>query len=120
MGLIGNVIILPCQFLENVHPVQPERRLLLALLTDAWNTLDRYTGMKGRRAQHLATEAWSWMEAGNVGTMPFDDTCEHLGINPDTFRKGVLKALEKKKDSVGVRRSAPRANIKVGSWRLRT
>ena len=103
-----NYIILPSQFLERAKVDRPEHRLLLALLTDAWNVLDMYSGLDSRRGNHLTAEVWEWMEAGDVGAFTFDQTCEHLGFNPETFRKGVIAALKERGVSTlqaGVRRT---------------
>ena len=112
-----NYIILPSQFLERAKVDRPEHRLLLALLTDAWNVLDKYTGMKGRRVNHLTAEVWEWIEAGDVGLFPFNYSCEHLGINPETFRKGVVVALKERGVSTlqtGMRRTdVHRTSMKV-------
>ena len=104
---VENDAVLPVQYLAGAKIRQPEHRLLLALLTDACNILYKSRVRDGRTMQHRAAETWMWIELGDVGHFPFDYTCEHLDLNPQSVRRAIRMGMERKIPATSVRRSEP-------------
>lgn len=77
---------------EKVRPLQPERRLMLAVLEDAIMCLQRYLHAKGGKEQKLHEDAVSWIfDESDNGVFCFENVCEVCGLDPDYLRMGLLK-----------------------------
>jgi hypothetical protein len=76
--------------------LEPEKRLLLAILEDAVNCFQDNVLAESSKARKLfdAAEEWLLIEGGDW-IFSFPNTCEHLGINPDYVRHGLLRWKEK-------------------------
>jgi hypothetical protein len=77
--------------------LEPEKRLLMAILEDAVNCFQDNVLAESSKAKKLFDEAEEWVlaESGD-GIFSFPIVCEHLGINPDYVRRGLLRWKEKK------------------------
>jgi hypothetical protein len=87
--------VLPSQFFERVQidaSLQPEKRLMLAVLEDAVGTFQKYVTASTRRGQRLFSEAEEWFEAER-GDWPFgfESICEALGLEPAYIRRGLSR-----------------------------
>jgi len=85
--------ILPSQFFDRVHvdaSLQPEKRLMLAVLEDGVGTFQKYAGAPGRRGRRLFAEAEEWF-ASDDSDWPFAfvSICQALGLEPRYVRKGL-------------------------------
>jgi hypothetical protein len=85
--------ILPSQFFDRVQidaSLQPEKRLMLAVLEDAVGTFQKYVTATGRRGQRLFSEAEEWF-ASEPGDWPFafETICQALGLEPAYIRGGL-------------------------------
>ena len=92
--------LLPAQYLENLRRktlLEPEKRLMLAVLEDAINCFQvNVTAQSGRRKK-LFNEAEDWiMEHDNDWIFSFVSVCELLQFNPEYVRRGLLRWKEKK------------------------
>src|SRR5581483_352348 len=79
--------ILPPQFFDHLRidaSLQPEKRLMLAVLEDAVGTFQKYTGAGNRRMRRLFLEAEEWF-ASNDTEWPFAfvNICHALGMDPE-------------------------------------
>ena len=76
--------------------LQPERRLLMALLEDCFLTLRgrRVPGLANRNQRAARYEALAWVERGDTGAFSLIDTCAHLGFSVRAVRKEARKAYE--------------------------
>ena len=77
--------------------LEPERRLMLAILEDAINCYQDNLLAQRSRARRLFTEAEEWiLEKGSDWIFSFKNICETLGFNPQYVRQGLLRWKEKK------------------------
>jgi hypothetical protein len=87
--------ILPSQFFDRVQidaSLQPEKRLMLAVLEDAVGTFQKHVTATGRRGQRLFSEAEDWF-ASEPGEWPFgfENVCQALGLEPSYIRSGLAR-----------------------------
>ena len=71
----------------------PERALLAALLFDGVQLYLQYVHATStaQKAKYREAETWITMHDSEY-VFSFDNCCEALGINPETFRIGLLSA----------------------------
>jgi hypothetical protein len=87
--------ILPSQFFDRVQidaSLQPEKRLMLAVLEDAVGTFQKFATAPGRRAHRLFAEAEEWFESDEK-TWPFSfmNVCQALDLEPLYVRSGLRR-----------------------------
>lgn len=71
----------------------PERALLAALLFDGVQLYLQYVHATSTNQKTKYREAATWIMAHDPEyVFSFDNCCEGLGINPETFRAGLLNA----------------------------
>src|SRR5499433_2152850 len=92
--------LLSAQYFGNLRRktlLEPEKRLVLAILEDAINCYqDNLLAKRGREGR-LFTEAEEWiLEKGSDWIFSFKNICETLGFNPEYVRQGLLQWKEKK------------------------
>lgn len=94
-SLLQPEAILPEQFMSTSHAaMQPERRLMLAVLQDAVMTLVRHSGDQHPRLRNRAREVERWLEPQDVpGPFSYENICAVLGIDPDAFRRALAGLL---------------------------
>src|SRR3954470_18864198 len=87
--------LLPAQYLEHYRRqshLEPETRLMLAVLEDAVACFQKYVVARDERGIELFREAENWVLQKDTGWLfSFDNTCEALGINPEYLRAGLLR-----------------------------
>jgi hypothetical protein len=85
--------------------LEPEKRLMLAILKDAIHCFqDNHSARHGKK-KRLFDNVQRWFFAASSGwVFDFDNICSVLGFNPDYFRKGLVRWMEKE---LSKRRSAP-------------
>ena len=87
--------ILPSQFFDRVQvdaSLQPEKRLMLAVLEDAVGTFQKCVTASTRRGQRLFSEAEDWFGAsGTEWPFDFENVCTALGLEPEFVRKGLWR-----------------------------
>jgi hypothetical protein len=94
--------VLPGQFFERLTidaSLQPEKRLMLAVLEDAVGTFQKHAGTPSRRGQKLFVEAEEWFDSDD-GDWPFAfvNVCQALGIEPGYLRVGLRRWQEHHRD----------------------
>lgn len=92
--------LLSAQYFDNLRGktlLEPEKRLMLALLEDAVQCFqDNILAQSGKK-KRLFEEAEEWiLEEGDDGIFSFDNICEVLDFNPQYIRQGLLRWKEKK------------------------
>ncbi|MBI2023479.1 hypothetical protein HYT01_02885 [Candidatus Giovannonibacteria bacterium] len=77
--------------------IEPERKLMLALLGDAFGVLERFCRSGGKKNKKLFAEELQWIkdETEEDYIYTFTNICETLGFAPSCVRKGILAFLEK-------------------------
>ena len=72
--------------------LDPEEKLMFAVLTDAIECFQKYHGASAHRARRLFTEAEAWISRRDY-TWPysFENICETLNIDPNYLRLGLTR-----------------------------
>jgi hypothetical protein len=81
------------QYLDRVvadPTIQPEKRLMLAVLESAVATYQRYALATSRRGRRLFAESDAWMTCADDGwVFSFENICNALRLDPDFLRGGL-------------------------------
>ena len=115
--LLEPELLLPQQFFGSAQNriLEGERRLMLAILEDAVSCFQKYAGTSTHRGERLFSdaEAWFFEETDTGWPFSFESICGILDINPEYFRRSLLKWKTKLLDQ------APEDRSKIGRVRLR-
>lgn len=71
-------------------PLQPAKRLMLAMLECAVHDFQTYAKVPTGRGKRLFMEVAAWFSSSAGGAFDFDGICEATGLDPDYIRKGLL------------------------------
>lgn len=86
---------LPSEFYGNrglSRQVDGEKRLMLAILKDAAECLEKYRRARNSSGRELYQNALEWVEDKNTEWLfAFDNICDLLGFDPDYLRESLLK-----------------------------
>lgn len=94
--------------------IEPEKRLMLAVLEDAIMSLQKYALGKSRREKLLFREAEEWiLESGSEWPFSFENICDALGLSPDYIRYGLARLRQ------GARAETPEAGYRKGRETMR-
>lgn len=117
--------LLPAQYLETFKrkaPLEPEKRLMLAVLEDAVACFQKYIFARDRRGKAMFREAEEWvMEEGSEWLFSFENICEVLGFNPQYVRGGLVRWKEAKlagRPQAKIYRLTPRRERKKGGLKI--
>lgn len=73
-------------------PLDPEQRLVLAILEDAVACFQKYVFFRSIREESLFLEAEHWLlEVNSSWVFSFENICEFLGFNPAYLRQGLQR-----------------------------
>lgn len=95
-SLIEPDVMLPAQLgaLGSIVAHQPERRLMLAVLEDAIQTVMRYAGDRRVRQQKLVREVDRWIDVRNEDDVfAFANVCAVLDLDANVMRKGIRRMM---------------------------
>lgn len=91
--------LLAAEYFENFRRktlLEPEKRLMLAVLEDAVNCFQDNVLIHSGRRKKLFEEAEEWiLEEGNDWVFSFENICEVFGFNSEYLRKGLLRWKER-------------------------
>jgi hypothetical protein len=91
--------LLSAQYFDNLRRkslLEPEKRLMLAILEDAVSHHQDNLLSQDKRGKRLFADAEDWIvEAGSDWIFSFENVCEALGFNPAYVRQGLLRWKEK-------------------------
>src|SRR5262245_55926768 len=74
--------------------LEPEERLMLAVLSDAVECYQKYRSATNRRGRMLFNEAEAWIRSRESSKLfSFEHICEVLNINPSYLRLGLMQWL---------------------------
>jgi hypothetical protein len=100
-SLFDQDTLLSTQYFGNLSKktlLEPERRLMLAILEDAIDCYQDNLLARRGRARRLFTEAEEWIfRKGSDWIFSFRNICGTLGFNPGYVRQGLLRWKEKEK-----------------------
>jgi hypothetical protein len=69
-----------------------EKRLMLAVLENATEDFQKYVLATDKRGKELFQDAEDWiLDSDNPSLFSFDNICEHLQLDPDYMRQGLLR-----------------------------
>jgi hypothetical protein len=85
----------------------PIRSLMSALLFDGVIACLNYAGVSGKSGRQKFREAFNWIATkGDDYIFSFDNVCQCLGLDPEAFRKGLMRACSlQRSDSKKARRT---------------
>ncbi len=113
--------LLPAQYLETFRKkghVEPEKRLMLAVLEDAIACFQKYLFVRDSRGRTLFREAEEWIvEEGSDWLFSFDNICEVLALDPQYVRQGLLRWKQKRmaeRPKAKIYRLTPRGEKRKG------
>lgn len=90
---------LPTQFYGNKglsRQLEGEKRLMLAILKDAVECLEKYRESTGSYGRDLYHDSLEWVEDKDTGWLfSFTNICDLLGFDPDYLREFLLKRERK-------------------------
>jgi len=93
-------MLLSAQYMENLRrktPIEPEKKLMLAVLEDAINCFQANVMAERGRRKRLFDETLDWfLHRGDDWPFSFESVCEILRLNPDYVRRGLLQWKAKK------------------------
>lgn len=88
-------IFLPSQFYGNgglSRKLEGEKRLMIAILKDAVECLDKFRGSRSSSGRSHYQNALEWVEDENTEWLfSFTNICDLLGFDPDYLREVLLK-----------------------------
>ena len=86
---------LPSQFYGNrllSRQLEGEKRLMLAILKDAVECLEKYRAARSSSGRELYQSALEWVEDKSIGWLfSFNNICDFLGFDPDYLRDFLLR-----------------------------
>ena len=72
--------------------LDPEKRLMLAILQDAVACYMRNSGVRSGKGRRLFLEVETWIkDQANEGLFSFHNICDTLGIDPDYLTRGLFR-----------------------------
>lgn len=103
--------LVSAQYFQNFRRkscLEPEKRLILAMLEDAITCFQIYLTARTGKGKKLFNEAEEWiMMTDHDWTFSFVNVCETLGFSPEYIRQGLRRWKRKK----------PANNTRAESWR---
>jgi len=113
--------LLPAQYLETFRKkgyLEPEKRLMLAVLEDAIACFQKYLFSRDGRGRALFREAEEWIvEEGSDWLFSFENICEVLALDPQYVRQGLLRWKQKmmaERPKAKIYRLTPRGEKRKG------
>ena len=92
--------LLSAQYFRNLRRrtiLEPEKRLMLAVLEDAVNCLRSNVVARTKEEKRLFRETEDWiLESGHDWVFSFENICAVLGFDPQYVRRGLLRLKEKR------------------------
>jgi hypothetical protein len=84
--------VLPSQFFRSPSLLQPEKRLMLAVLEEAVQSYVRYAGEPGARARRIFAENAAWFGSDDASSpFSFVNICHALDFEPSYLRAGLCR-----------------------------
>ena len=95
IGMLQPNVILPSQHFGARKPLAPEQRLMIAVVQDAINCIEKYRFATGHRGRRLFDEVTKWLGAKETDwPYSFESICQVLGLDADAVRHRLGVAQE--------------------------
>ena len=95
--------VLPSQYFAQAAvdaSLQPEKRLMLAVLEDAVGTFQKYVWARDRAGQRLLAEVEEWFESNDIEwPYSFVNICHSLNLDVDFMREGLRRWKQQQLDA---------------------
>jgi len=92
-------------------PLAPEQRLMIAVVQDAINCLEKYRFATDPRGRQLFAEVTEWLDAAQPGwPYSFESICEVLGLDATAVRHRLGLAQDQHRGHVACQMSRPDSN----------
>ena len=105
--------LLPVEYFETFRrtiPIEPEKKLMLAVLADALTCFQKYLSARKRKGKNLFRDADEWIFGDNDDHLfSFENICEVIGLDPQYVRRLLSRWKEMR----------PGAPVKAEIYRLR-
>ena len=92
--------LIPAQYFETLRSktgMEPEKRLMLAVLEDAVRCFQDNVLEQGETKKTFFAEVEEWfLNEGDEWAFSFENICDALGLNPRYVRRGLLRWKERK------------------------
>ena len=92
--------LLSVQYFETLRRrtlLEPEKRLMLAMLEDAIDSIQKNVLASDVRRSRLFQDAEEWiLDVNGDWVFSFENVCETLGLSPAYVRQGVLRWMKNK------------------------
>ncbi|MBI2996840.1 MAG: hypothetical protein HYY46_00060 [Deltaproteobacteria bacterium] len=92
--------LVSAQYFQNLRRstvLEPEKRLMLAVLEDAIQCFQDNVSARSGRGKRLFEEGEEWILEEDIDWIfSFESICEVLGFNPEYVRQGLLRWKERK------------------------
>lgn len=83
--------VLVAHRMRSKAPLEPEKRLMLAILKDAVDCFQKYVFFQDGKEEDLFRDAAEWILIENSNWhCSFENICDALELNPQYVRKGLL------------------------------
>lgn len=90
--------ILPAQVSDpSMAPLEPEKRLMLAVLECAINDFQTYAIVRTGRGRGIFMEVDAWFRSSATGPFDFEGICHATGLDPDYIRDGLRRWHDSKR-----------------------
>lgn len=84
--------ILPAQVCDpSMAPLEPEKRLMLAVLECAISDFQTYAIVWTGRGRGIFKEVDAWFRSSATGPFNFEGICQATGLDPDYIREGLRR-----------------------------
>ena len=114
IGMTQLDIILPSQQFGPRRKHAPEQRLMIAVLQDALDCVEKYRFAKDPRGRRLFDDAKQWMLAAETDwPYSFECICAVLDLNSDAVRQRLRVALERPTGP----RATPDGHYQTAIWK---
>ncbi len=95
--------VLAAHSMRNDPPLEPEKRLMLAVLADAVECFQKYIFFQDGKEEDLFREAAEWILIENSNWYySFENICDSLELNPEYIRKGLWLWRERARENFSV------------------
>lgn len=107
--------------LERVTPLEPEKKLMLAVLEDGIMCFQRYLQAKNGKEKKLYDNAAAWIfDQDDIGLFSFENICQACELDPAYLRIGLLNWRERMKSAKAQLDKAPlRGRSTMRQWGMR-
>jgi hypothetical protein len=115
--------LLPMQFSDTFRRstyLEPERVLMLAVLEDAVDCLEKYATCVAGKNKRLFDETLAWIRTQDDDWLfSFNNVCETVGLSPGRLRRALLEKVAEKRRVKGSPLYAAKRVAPSGELRLR-